>query len=210
MGEDERGKYIWRTVGGRKIKIYDGEDLVTAMKNSGKFSKYVTDRLKDDDNDNNSSAKRKELLLKYKKIKQNVEEKKKEQENRVKPVYEKLKTRHDRAIEELKSDKYGSGTYDVSTLKGISYNDGFQVTFSQIGDDYDNDTYYKLCKEFLNYSSDGKVCAGKFEGTPEISFNVKDRQKAIELAEKYNQISIWDWANADEIKTGGTGRRLKL
>lgn len=28
---------VWRTVGGRRIFIKDGEDLATAMKNSGKF-----------------------------------------------------------------------------------------------------------------------------------------------------------------------------
>jgi hypothetical protein len=30
---------VWRTVGGRRIFIKDGEDLSTAMKNSGKFKK---------------------------------------------------------------------------------------------------------------------------------------------------------------------------
>lgn len=30
---------VWRTVGGRRIFIKDGEDLATAMKKSGKFSK---------------------------------------------------------------------------------------------------------------------------------------------------------------------------
>lgn len=30
---------VWRTVGGRRIFIKDGEDLETAMKNSGKFDK---------------------------------------------------------------------------------------------------------------------------------------------------------------------------
>lgn len=30
---------VWRTVGGRRIFIKDGEDLATAMKNSGKFKK---------------------------------------------------------------------------------------------------------------------------------------------------------------------------
>ena len=30
---------VWRTVGGRRIFIKDGEDLATAMKNSGKFNK---------------------------------------------------------------------------------------------------------------------------------------------------------------------------
>lgn len=32
---DENG--VWRTIGGRRIFIKDGEDLKTAMKNSGKF-----------------------------------------------------------------------------------------------------------------------------------------------------------------------------
>ena len=56
MGEDEKGKFIWRTIGGRKIKIYEGQDLHDAMKESGKFSKYVMDRLEKDANDEGSSA----------------------------------------------------------------------------------------------------------------------------------------------------------
>ena len=202
-------KGIWRTVGGRKIFIKDGQDLHDAMKESGKFSKFVMDRLEKgkDTDDNGSSAQRKKMLLKYKQEKERVLEEK--QINRkMQPVYEKMKSRHDRIIKELDRDEYNVGTYDMDTLKPIKYNTGYQVTFSQIGDNYDNNTYYKLCKKFLDVSSDGKVCAGKFEGTPEISFNVKDRDKAIELAKEYNQISIWDWANADEIKTGGRGRRL--
>ena len=38
MAKDEIGG-VWRTVGGRRIFIKDGEDLETAMKNSGKFGK---------------------------------------------------------------------------------------------------------------------------------------------------------------------------
>ena len=30
---------VWRTVGGRRIFIKDGEDLATAMRKSGKFIK---------------------------------------------------------------------------------------------------------------------------------------------------------------------------
>ena len=33
---------VWRTVGGRRIFIKDGEDLATAMKNSGKFNNEKT------------------------------------------------------------------------------------------------------------------------------------------------------------------------
>lgn len=35
--DDEDG--VWRTIGGRRIFIKDGEDLATAMKKSGKFKK---------------------------------------------------------------------------------------------------------------------------------------------------------------------------
>ena len=38
MAKDDIGG-VWRTVGGRRIFIKDGEDLETAMKNSGKFCK---------------------------------------------------------------------------------------------------------------------------------------------------------------------------
>lgn len=37
---------VWRTVGGRRIFIKDGQDLATAMKESGKFKKDKNDRLK--------------------------------------------------------------------------------------------------------------------------------------------------------------------
>ena len=37
MAEFNGKQGAWRTVGGRKIFIVDGEDLATAMKNSGKF-----------------------------------------------------------------------------------------------------------------------------------------------------------------------------
>ena len=37
---------VWRTVGGRRIFIKDGEDLATAMKNSGKFEKNTEEKNK--------------------------------------------------------------------------------------------------------------------------------------------------------------------
>lgn len=114
---------------------------------------------------------------------------------------------HDRAVKELAKDKYADGTYDVSTCKPVEYDSGYQVTFCQIGDNYSPKEYDERVNEFLSASSDGRVSAGKFESTPEISFHVPDRATAIALAKKYNQISIWDWKNCDEIKTGGTGRR---
>lgn len=113
---------------------------------------------------------------------------------------------HASRVSELASDSYEDGTYDLGTMTPVSYNRGYQVTFSQIGDNYSAAEYADRVNEFLAVSSDGKTLAGKFEGTPEVSFHVSNRRVAERLAKKYNQISIWDWKNCDEIKTGGTGR----
>ena len=114
---------------------------------------------------------------------------------------------HRESVNRLQGSEYPDGTYDLNTLAPISYDRGYQVTFSQKGDNYSDSEYADKVNEFLRVSSDGKVLAGKFEGTSEVSFHVNSRAKAIELAKKYNQISIWDWGNCDEIKTGGTGER---
>ena len=134
-----------------------------------------------------------------------------------------VKELHEAKIKELESDKYeGDNTYDLDTLKPVSFKDGYQVTFCQIGDNYTNDQYQTKVNECLKLSSNGKTYAGKFEGTPEISFHCANREQAIAYAKANNQISIWDWkAMQDainhpdqpelwafcEIKTGGTGRR---
>lgn len=115
---------------------------------------------------------------------------------------------HARQVETLRSDVYPDyKTYDLSTLTVKEYSSGYQVTFSQIGDSYTGEEYADKVNEFLKASSDGVTSAGKFEGTPEVSFHVNSRASAVRLAKKYNQISVWDWENQVEIQTGGTGRR---
>ena len=114
---------------------------------------------------------------------------------------------HNAQVSKLNSSEYGEGTYDLNTLQTVSYDNGYQVTFSQIGDNYSNTEYADKVNEFLAISSDGKTLAGKFEGTPEVSFHCNSKSTAVKLAKKYNQISIWDWGKCEEIKTGGTGRR---
>ena len=114
---------------------------------------------------------------------------------------------HAKQIRELGGDSYEDGTYNLETMQPVSYSSGYQVTFCQIGDNYTAEEYAEKVGEFLGASSDGVTSAGKFGGTPEISFNVADRETAVALARKYNQISIWDWAVDDQIETGGTGAR---
>ena len=118
---------------------------------------------------------------------------------------EQTQAQHKQAVNQLASDAYEDGTYDLNTMEQVSYDKGYQVTFSQIGDNYSDVEYAEKVNEFLAVSSDGKVLAGKFEGTPEVSFHCNSRATAVKLAKKYNQISVWDWKNQVEIKTGGTG-----
>lgn len=44
MAKDDFANGVWRTVGGRRIFIKDGEDLETAMKKSGKFDKNTKEK----------------------------------------------------------------------------------------------------------------------------------------------------------------------
>ena len=52
---DERGTYIWRYVGGRRVKIYAGQSLSEAMIESGKFPS-MKKRLKSGSDGGNMSA----------------------------------------------------------------------------------------------------------------------------------------------------------
>lgn len=170
---------VWRTVRGRRVFIKDGQSLTDAMKASGKF----------DDNDKKGRL--------QKRLKERLG----------KNGEDDTKQKHEAAIKELSGDKYGDGTYDIDKMEAVNFEEGYQVTFCQIGDDYSPAEYGAKVNEFVKVSSDGKTYAGKFESTPEISFHLKDKEEAIRLAKKYNQISVWDWGAGDEIKTGGTGRR---
>lgn len=44
---DEGG--VWRTIGGRRVFIKDGDDLITAMKRSGKFNNLKTEEYQEKD-----------------------------------------------------------------------------------------------------------------------------------------------------------------
>ena len=60
MASDEGG--VWRTIGGRRVFIKDGEDLESAMKNSGKFkSKKDDTSKKDEDVKEQGNSNRKEV-----------------------------------------------------------------------------------------------------------------------------------------------------
>lgn len=117
------------------------------------------------------------------------------------------KTAHENAVLALSADSFEDGTYDLSTLETVTFNHGYQVSFCNIGDNYTADDYEFIATMFSEASEDGKTYLGKFDGSAEISFLFADKLTAIRYAKMFNQISIWDWKNCSEIKTGGTGKR---
>lgn len=94
------------------------------------------------------------------------------------------------------------GTYDFVTGEPVDLSDGYMVTFHQNEADenghykshfgkYTPEEYDKLAFEFAR-DNDAIVYIGVYDNEPEISFKVKTKVQARELAEKYNQDSYWD------------------
>lgn len=233
---------VWRTVGGRRIFIANGQSLSDAMAKSGKFKSSKTKKSKSKLNQKQQSQVRevvKEMVDTLRKrdgysdeeIREIIEDegimsndalydiegadekdiekeateyfnaylddKSGDTEGTTKSDYESQLSK----ISSIKED----GTFDLATGKVKEYQDGYQVTFSMTEMGFTDEEYSKLVDQFKQ-ADHGTVDAGKFGGEPEISFNVTDIKKAGKLAYKYNQISIWDWKNNKEIKTGGTGK----
>lgn len=55
-----------------------------------------------------------------------------------------------------------------------------------------------LVAEFAN-ATDGNAYAGVFGEVPEVSFHFMSKSEALKVASQYNQVSIWDWENMNEI-----------
>ena len=160
--------------------IYDGKDTGTVLRN--------------DLSDNEISSLRNAGKI------QNMSEYLDQKDTLSRPITKKDYDDRLNKISKIKED----GTYDLETGKLKNYTDGYQVTFSMTDMDFDDKAYQNLVEKFKAHDH-GTVDAGKFEGYPEISFNVTDMKKALKLAYKYNQKSVWDWKNGTDISTGGTG-----
>jgi len=108
-------------------------------------------------------------------------------------------------LDKLNSPDVPDGTYDLETGKSKEYKTGCSVTFSMIGMKFTDEEFQNLVDKFKKADHD-TIDAGKFEGEPEISFNVDDRKTALELAGRYNQIAIYDCQEEKVYDTSGTGR----
>ena len=133
-----------------------------------------------------------------------------------KPRYKKLpweadertQAQHERALRELEDVRYpNQRMYDVATLKGESFDEGFEVTFWQDGVNYTSSEYANVVNEFLKYVPDHKAHAWKVNNQPRIYFRIPDTRAAYRLARKYNQPIIWDNERDEEVKITPPRRR---
>lgn len=130
----------------------------------------------------------------------------------------KYRDRRNRLVEYVNSKGIGDGTYvlgDVNDekytrdLKKEDYDEGYMVSFQTTNGEGFNkarkdltvsDEQYDKLVEELEKETGSKSHVGVFGGIPEISFKVATLQKAMELAKRYNQVSIWDNAMGSRAK----------
>ena len=89
------------------------------------------------------------------------------------------------------------GTYSFRNGKLVKENlkSGYQVSFFR--PEITDENIQSALKKFG--SKLGPAYLGLFEGSPEISYCFKDKDKAMEFAQAFNQYSIWDNKEGKEI-----------
>ena len=212
---------VWRTIGGRRVFIKDGQDLATAMKESGKFKKKDTDekekngikeisyvgqdnkvhKMNSYDYPKDRDAYHKHLTDKYGTYKEEDIIKKDNSLSYAKlrnDFYEKGNkdsiNYRDKITDVAKNSKEDNVTLDVETGKPVNFEKGYSVSFQQSTDNYTDEEYAEKIAECRD-KCDGKVYAGKYGGDAEASFHTDNIDDAKELMYKYNQESIYDWEN---------------
>ena len=116
---------------------------------------------------------------------------------------ERTQAQHRRLLDALtfNTKSSSSGMFELTNLKLVSYNGGYQVMFWNDGDNYSPKEYADVVNDFLPYVPDHKANATKINGEARISFHVSSKRAALRLARKYLQDTIWDWANQEELST---------
>ena len=94
--------------------------------------------------------------------------------------------------------KREDGTYDMHSNKKINFNKGFQVSFETNFDSYSHKEYDEIAYK-MSLMSDNHFYLGVYDSTPEMSFYFHDFELANVISIIFNQKSIWDWVNNDEI-----------
>lgn len=115
-----------------------------------------------------------------------------------------LRAKRNGAFKALKGFGRDDGTYDLETVKPKHYDSGYSVSFQEETTEEEGSPAYKTNEQYdrivvalsreLNASPD----LGVFS-EPELSFHVDSLDKALEVARRHNQVSIWDWSASKEI-----------
>lgn len=91
-----------------------------------------------------------------------------------------------------------NGTYEYNSKNPVSFDDGYQVTFHNCDRNYTIEEYDGLVNSLMAITK-SPLYIGVY-GSPEASFHCKEFKLAKQIAEKYNQYSIWGWFECTEIK----------
>ena len=94
--------------------------------------------------------------------------------------------------------KREDGTYDMHSNKKNNFYKGYQVSFETIYDSYSNKEYDEIAYK-MSLMSDNHIYLGVYNSIPEMSFYFQDFELANVVSIIFNQKSIWDWFNNDEI-----------
>ena len=103
----------------------------------------------------------------------------------------------------LKEKKYSfkkreDGTYYFHLNKKINFKKGYQVSFETLYDSYSHKEYDEIAYK-MSLMSDNHIYLGVYDSKPEMSFYFYDFEIANVISIIFNQKSIWDWSNNDEI-----------
>ena len=100
-----------------------------------------------------------------------------------------------RTMRELKTKEDGTYSFRNGKLVKENLKSGYQVSFFR--PEITDENIQSALKKFG--SKLGPAYLGLFEGSPEISYCFKDKDKAMKFAQAFNQYSIWDNKEGKQI-----------
>ena len=95
---------------------------------------------------------------------------------------------------------FSDGTYDLRTKNPVQLENGYQVTFQQRDVKQYSEKFYNFLTKSLKDFTLSSVYLGVFNKQKELSFFVKSKEVALEIAREFNQHSIFDWDVCDIIE----------
>lgn len=104
----------------------------------------------------------------------------------------------DEAAKRAKIKNPEGGTFDLETGDDVIFKTGYQVSFQEDTTEdsshshYLDDRHYDMLVENLTKELGARPNLGTF-GKPEISWHVESKEKALEVARRHNQESIFKW-----------------